>query len=130
MRTHKIKLQYGPESAHYISNRFCDETTPPWELGHCHELNLILKEPKATANVQYCFVLENSSTDIELHRRHENGIKAQTNDGKLLVSSGTIVHMECLFMRRQGTPEWKIQSTSGRTYPQVSEILIYSFIAD
>ena len=32
--------------------------------------------------------------------------------------------MECLFMRRHGTPEWKILSTSGRTYPQVRGELI------
>ena len=31
--------------------------------------------------------------------------------------------MECLFMRRHGTPEWKILSTSGRTYPQVRELI-------
>ena len=59
-------------------------------------------------------------TVLKIHGRHRNGKIAQTNDGRLLVIPGTIVHMECLFKRRHGTPEWKIESTSSRTYPQVS----------
>lgn len=76
-------------------------------------------------NVEFVHIYNlNLTSTIVLHHRHGKGVIAQTNDGKLLVIPGTIVHMECLFMRRHGTPEWKIQSTSGRTYPQVRVILI------
>lgn len=51
--------------------------------------------------------------------RHKNGEIAQTNDGKLVVEPGTILHMECLYIRRNGTPSWDIDNYSGRTYPQV-----------
>ena len=36
--------------------------------------------------------------------RHKNGQIAQTNDGKLVITPGAIVHMECLSIR------YKIQS--------------------
>jgi hypothetical protein len=38
--------------------------------------------------------------------RHERGPIAQTNSGELLVQPGTILHMECLFLKRFGTPTW------------------------
>lgn len=38
--------------------------------------------------------------------RHQLGPIAQSNDGKLIVYPGTIVHMECLWMRRFGNPKW------------------------
>lgn len=38
--------------------------------------------------------------------RHQLGPIAQSNDGKLIVFPGTIVHMECLWMRRFGNPKW------------------------
>ena len=44
---------------------------------------------------------------------------AQTNEGKIIITPGTIVHMECLWKRRFGSPEWTIDNYSGRTYPQV-----------
>ena len=31
--------------------------------------------------------------------RHQNGQIAQTNDGKLVITPGAIVHMECLSIR-------------------------------
>lgn len=51
--------------------------------------------------------------------RRKNGQIAQTNDGKLMVTPGTIVHLECLWMRKMGKPMWSIENYSGRTYPQV-----------
>ena len=51
--------------------------------------------------------------------RHKNGQIAQSNDGKLIVEPGTTLHMECLYKRRNGTPEWNIRNYSKRTYPQV-----------
>ena len=51
--------------------------------------------------------------------RHTNGQIAQSNDGQLVVTPGTIVHMECLWVRRLGSPNWEINNYSGRTYPQV-----------
>lgn len=40
--------------------------------------------------------------------RHSQGPIAQTNDGKLLVYPGTVLHMECLWMRRFGNPKWNV----------------------
>jgi len=37
----------------------------------------------------------------------------------LVVTPGTVVHMECLWVRKLGSPEWEINNYSGRTYPQV-----------
>lgn len=53
--------------------------------------------------------------------RHQNGHIAQSNDGKLVVTPGTIVHMECLSIRKKGNPSWQIKNYSGRTYPQVGK---------
>jgi len=33
---------------------------------------------------------------------------------------GTVVHLECLYRRRLGTPIWEVNSYAGRTYPQAS----------
>ncbi len=52
--------------------------------------------------------------------RHEKGAIAQTNDGQLIVTPGSIVHMECLWQRKYGNPMWFIENYSGRTYPQVT----------
>lgn len=52
--------------------------------------------------------------------RSVGGRTAQTNDGLLLVTPGTIVHLECLFVRKFGTPQWDIDNFSGRTFPQAS----------
>ena len=49
--------------------------------------------------------------------RHQLGPIAQTNDGKLLVYPGTILHMECLWIRRFGTPKWQV-SHNYRKYPE------------
>jgi len=48
--------------------------------------------------------------------RHELGPIAQSNDGKLIVYPGTILHMECLWIRRLGTPKWDV-SQNYRKYP-------------
>jgi hypothetical protein len=40
--------------------------------------------------------------------RHQLGPIAQSNDGRLIVYPGTILHMECLWIRRFGTPKWVI----------------------
>jgi hypothetical protein len=40
--------------------------------------------------------------------RHQLGPIAQSNDGRLIVYPGTIVHMECLWIRRFGTPKWEV----------------------
>ncbi|KAK7070385.1 hypothetical protein SK128_012768 [Halocaridina rubra] len=40
--------------------------------------------------------------------RNEKGPMAQSNDGKLVVYPGTVLHLECLFMRRHGTPKWNV----------------------
>ncbi|KAG6451661.1 uncharacterized protein LOC115444557 [Manduca sexta] len=44
--------------------------------------------------------------------RHSQGPIAQTNDGKLLVYPGTVLHMECLWMRRFGNPKWNVTHTN------------------
>lgn len=43
--------------------------------------------------------------------RHKNGPIAQTNDGRLLVYPGTELYLECLWMRRYGTPRWNVTHT-------------------
>lgn len=40
--------------------------------------------------------------------RHELGPIAQSNDGKLIVYPATSLHMECLWIRRFGTPKWAV----------------------
>lgn len=40
--------------------------------------------------------------------RHEAGPIAQSNDGKLIVYPGAVLHMECLWIRRFGTPKWAV----------------------
>lgn len=42
---------------------------------------------------------------------------AQSNDGRLIVYPGTTVHMECLWMRRFGSPKWNV-SHEFRKYPE------------
>ncbi|KAF4525716.1 hypothetical protein B566_EDAN011893 [Ephemera danica] len=60
-----------------------------------------------------CFGL-NQENDYALEKpptilfRHQLGPIAQSNDGKLIVSPGTILHMECLWIRRFGTPKWNV----------------------
>uniref|UniRef100_A0A0P5PLV4 Sushi, von Willebrand factor type A, EGF and n=1 Tax=Daphnia magna TaxID=35525 RepID=A0A0P5PLV4_9CRUS len=49
--------------------------------------------------------------------RHQLGPIAQSNDGRLIVYPGTIVHMECLWIRRFGTPKWEV-SHQYRKYPE------------
>jgi hypothetical protein len=49
--------------------------------------------------------------------RHQLGPIAQSNDGKLIVYPGTVLHMECLWMRRFGNPKWTV-SHDYRKYPQ------------
>ncbi|XP_045762822.1 uncharacterized protein LOC123865673 [Maniola jurtina] len=60
-----------------------------------------------------CFGL-NQENDYAMEKpptilfRYSEGPIAQTNDGKLLVYPGTILHMECLWMRRFGNPKWNV----------------------
>ncbi|CAH1957213.1 unnamed protein product [Acanthoscelides obtectus] len=49
--------------------------------------------------------------------RYQDGPIAQSNDGKLIVYPGTILHMECLWMRRFGNPKWTV-SHDYRKYPE------------
>ncbi|XP_064088852.1 sushi, von Willebrand factor type A, EGF and pentraxin domain-containing protein 1-like isoform X5 [Macrobrachium nipponense] len=49
--------------------------------------------------------------------RHKDGPIAQTNDGKLLVHPGTQLYLECLWVRRYGTPRWNVS----HTYEDVDE---------
>ena len=39
--------------------------------------------------------------------RHQLGSIAQSPDGKLIVYPGTILHLECLWLRKYGKPIWK-----------------------
>ncbi|XP_021948742.1 sushi, von Willebrand factor type A, EGF and pentraxin domain-containing protein 1 isoform X2 [Folsomia candida] len=43
--------------------------------------------------------------------RYENGSIIQSNDGKLLIFEGTTLHMECLWIRKFGTPKWETSNT-------------------
>ncbi|XP_045540469.1 uncharacterized protein LOC106717941 [Papilio machaon] len=60
-----------------------------------------------------CFGL-NQENDYAMEKpptilfRHSQGPIAQTNDGKLLIYPGTVLHMECLWMRRFGNPKWNV----------------------
>uniref|UniRef100_T1J421 Sushi domain-containing protein n=1 Tax=Strigamia maritima TaxID=126957 RepID=T1J421_STRMM len=49
--------------------------------------------------------------------RHQLGPIAQSNDGRLIVYPGTILHLECLWLRKFGTPRWET-SQSFRKYPE------------
>lgn len=40
--------------------------------------------------------------------RHQLGPIAQSNEGTLIVYPGSILHMECLWIRRFGTPKWVV----------------------
>ncbi|CAH2986746.1 unnamed protein product [Chilo suppressalis] len=74
-----------------------------------------------------CFGL-NQENDYAMEKpptilfRHSQGPIAQTNDGKLLVYPGTVLHMECLWMRRFGNPKWNVThyvpSDPERKYPE------------
>lgn len=60
-----------------------------------------------------CFGL-NQENDYSMEKpptilfRHQLGPIAQSNDGKLIVYPGTILHMECLWIRRFGNPKWTV----------------------
>lgn len=60
-----------------------------------------------------CFGL-NQENDYAMEKpptilfRHQLGPIAQSNDGKLIVYPGTILHMECLWIRRFGVPKWNV----------------------
>lgn len=69
-----------------------------------------------------CFGL-NQENDYSMEKpptilfRHELGPIAQSNDGKLIVYPGAVLHMECLWIRRFGNPKWTI-SHDYRKYPE------------
>ena len=50
--------------------------------------------------------------------RHDGGPIAQSNLGELVVFPGTTLHMECLFLKRFGTPVWSSMRTTREEYPQ------------
>uniref|UniRef100_A0A1B6DCY4 Sushi, von Willebrand factor type A, EGF and pentraxin domain-containing protein 1 n=2 Tax=Clastoptera arizonana TaxID=38151 RepID=A0A1B6DCY4_9HEMI len=69
-----------------------------------------------------CFGL-NQENDYALDKpptilfRHQLGPIAQSNEGILIVYPGSILHMECLWIRRFGTPKWVV-SHNYRKYPE------------
>ncbi|XP_074036911.1 hig-anchoring scaffold protein isoform X1 [Leptinotarsa decemlineata] len=69
-----------------------------------------------------CFGL-NQANDYSMEKpptilfRHQLGPIAQSNEGKLIVYPGTILHMECLWIRRFGNPKWTV-SHDYRKYPE------------
>ncbi|CAG9821323.1 unnamed protein product [Phaedon cochleariae] len=69
-----------------------------------------------------CFGL-NQANDYSMEKpptilfRHQLGPIAQSNEGKLIVYPGTVLHMECLWMRRFGNPKWTV-SHDYRKYPE------------
>lgn len=69
-----------------------------------------------------CFGL-NQENDYSMEKpptilfRHELGPIAQSNEGKLIVYPGTVLHMECLWIRRFGNPKWTV-SHDYRKYPE------------
>ncbi|KAF5269827.1 hypothetical protein FQR65_LT05873 [Abscondita terminalis] len=65
-------------------------------------------------NQQFDYSMEKPPTILF---RHELGPIAQSNEGKLVVYPGVILHMECLWIRRFGVPKWTV-SHSHRQYPQ------------
>ena len=50
--------------------------------------------------------------------RHKDGPIAQSNLGELIVFPGTTLHMECLFLKRFGTPSWTTRRAGRENYPQ------------
>ncbi|OQR71799.1 P-selectin-like [Tropilaelaps mercedesae] len=51
--------------------------------------------------------------------RHSLGPVAQSTDGKLIVWEGTILHLECLWLRKYGTPKWEASiSHQNRRYAE------------
>ena len=62
--------------------------------------------------------------------RHKGGPIAQSNTGELLVFPGTTLHMECLFLKRAGTPKWSVRRATRDKYPQVrpSQVTLQSHI--
>ena len=56
--------------------------------------------------------------------RHKGGPIAQSNTGELLVFPGTTLHMECLFLKRAGTPEWSVRRATRDKYPQVRPVSV------
>ncbi|KAK7593077.1 hypothetical protein V9T40_007829 [Parthenolecanium corni] len=65
-------------------------------------------------NQENAYALEKPPTILF---RHEQGPIAQSTDGKLIVYPGTVLHMECLWIRRFGTPKWNVSHTY-RKYPE------------
>ncbi|KAG0728558.1 Protein lev-9 [Chionoecetes opilio] len=59
-------------------------------------------------NSEFDYALEKPPTILF---RHKNGPIVQTNDGQLLVTPGTELYLECLWMRRYGTPRWNVTHT-------------------
>ena len=68
--------------------------------------NLLLKIKFKENDLELSFALVEKPPTILF--RHQLGPIAQSNDGKLVVYPGTILHMECLWIRRFGTPKWNI----------------------
>lgn len=54
---------------------------------------------------EYLYIVEKPPTILF---RHQLGPIAQSNEGRLVVYPGTILHMECLWIKRFGTPKWNV----------------------
>nr|XP_042910927.1 sushi, von Willebrand factor type A, EGF and pentraxin domain-containing protein 1 [Parasteatoda tepidariorum] len=63
---------------------------------------------------EYDYALEKAPTILF---RNQIGQIAQSNDGKLIVYPGTVLHLECLWIRKYGTPHWEV-SHKNRKYPE------------
>lgn len=73
------------------------------------------------SSLQTLFTVEKPPTIL---LRHQLGPIAQSNDGKLIVYPGTILHMECLWIRRFGTPKWNISHEYRQTSAGPSELCL------
>ncbi|CAG7716179.1 unnamed protein product [Allacma fusca] len=66
------------------------------------------RSPKCVGNSQQNdYALDKPPTILF---RYVNGSMIQSNDGKLVIYTGTTLHMECLWIRKYGTPKWEISN--------------------
>ncbi|XP_074603388.1 uncharacterized protein LOC141856926 [Brevipalpus obovatus] len=62
---------------------------------------------------QFDYALEKAPTILF---RFQSGIIDQSNEGELIVAPGTTLHLECLWLRKFGSPYWT--ANNGRKYEQ------------
>lgn len=107
-------VDIGKYSMVGTSNRTCIRSRWTGQKPHCYGLNQ--ENDYASEyflNVcQLCHYCNIFNIPVEkaptILFRHQNGPIAQSNDGRLIVYPGTTLHMECLWMRRFGTPKWNV----------------------